>query len=662
MVSMKAAFLALAGAAVVAAQSAGDYVWPYPANVVDHNTVVPAPSRFVLAEASGNTVVASAFQRFQDSYKARSAGASSGNGYKCVVDKPLTVTVNIANSYAIKPSSLNGIDESYTLDVSATGVTITANSQVGATYGLVSLSQLVKPTGEIVSATIKDAPAYRFRGFMLDTARTFFPVEDIKRIIDGLAYTKINVFHWHFYDSQSFPFDWPSYPQLRSTAYTDANGNPKLYSEQDVRAIVQYAFERNIRVIPEFEAIGHNAVFAAVDPSFVVGLNHSPWDGRNQDTNNASSGILWWGTQWCNQPPCGQIDLTNDKALDFFGQLVSEVGAWFEDPVAHYGHDEFNFRVYGTTPDNWDSVDAGAIQSLFATAEPKLLAQINKSGRIFGAWDDAVTDFGVAAALPKDAHIWQWNGHGDNVQNIANAGFKNIIVGASDQYYLDCSPSVNWCRDAWEKSNPPTKYNISDYFTLAGQWHNWTRIYNYDITAGVNSTDAIIGAEVALWSETVKRHNLDHYVFPRTSAAAERWWSAGAAPAFDATKTGARLDRLRAILINEFQIDASDLSYLGNQEEHVFRTEWCDANINAPAQYTNLAYGFAGQYNFGHNGSPVIAQNVDNTTLPYSNITAGGPHWYVYPANDSGDYCHIASLYTTNSYTHIVPASIPYPY
>ncbi|KAI9202653.1 glycoside hydrolase superfamily [Polychytrium aggregatum] len=640
MVSFRAAAAVFAFAGAVAAQShaAGDYLWPYPAQVTDKKALISAHG-FTLADNSQNNEnVVAAFGRLQASARSRFSASKAKSS--------LTVTVSIANDNGFAAKDLVGADESYTLDVSSSGVNVKANTQVGAIYALQTLSQLVTSSGQVVAATVNDAPAYPYRGFMLDTARNFFPVADIKRIIDGLAYSKINVFHWHIYDSQSFPIDWPSYPQLLNAAYKDANGKPKVYNEQDVRDIVQYAFQRNIRVLPEFEAIGHNAVFAAADPSFVVGLNHAPWDGRNGDANNASNGVVWWGTQWCNQPPCGQIDLTNQAAINFFNQLVAEVGAWFEDPVLNFGHDEFNYRVYGTTPDSWDSVDVNGIYQLMAQAEPKLLQVAQTNNKHYGAWDDIVTDFNVQNIIPKDTYIWNWQGDNSAIQNFADQGFTNIIATTSNAYYLDCSPSAHWCSDDFERSVPATSYNLTGYATFAGQWHNWTRIYTYDATTGLTASakKALIGGSVALWSETIKRHNLDRYVFPRTSAFAERYWSGSAAPAYDAVKTAARLDRFRTTLVNELQIAAADLSYLGNQEGTVFRPEWCDANLATPGQKTHECC-FPGEPLTGHNGSPI------DTTVGYH-----------FPSNDNTDYCKIASTYKTNSYTHAVPQAIPYPY
>merc|ERR1712121_631332 len=84
---------------------------------------------------------------------------------------------------------------------------------------------------------IMDAPIYRYRGLLLDTSRNFFPVRDIKRTIDGMAQNKLNSLHWHITDSQSFPMQVNSLPNM---VYYGAYSPDKIYSPEDIREIVEY--------------------------------------------------------------------------------------------------------------------------------------------------------------------------------------------------------------------------------------------------------------------------------------------------------------------------------------------------------------------------------------------------------------------------------------
>ncbi|ORY41383.1 glycoside hydrolase [Rhizoclosmatium globosum] len=586
--------LTLAAAVSAQARSATDYLWPLPQNVVDKKQTV-AIGGFSVTSNLGARSIATAVASLNTAFAAK--GGKTGTKF------PVVANVDPNNGWSVSgPADLVGASEAYTLDITEKGATITAPNQIGIKYALQTLSQLITNDGKLVLATVKDSPAFPYRGLMLDTARNFFPVEDIKRIIDGLAASKLNVFHWHIYDSQSFPIEWLSYPQVhQKAAYKNADGSLKIYTKKDVQDIVKYAFDRNIRVIPEFETPGHNAVLGHIDPDLISSWNHSPWDGNsfatnamcsNQTvpvdkvTNDCVGGVVWWGRQFCNQPPCGQLDVRKEKALQILDQLINEVGSWFSDPVLHVGHDEVNTRAYGLVPDNWDSVPADALHPLMRNFDSRLLGMLG--GKTLAAWDEIVTDFGVADIIPKQSLITLWNapnGVPAAIENVAEKGFKNIAVAPSAYWYLDCSPSARWCSSDFERTVPDASLNIPGFKTFPGQWHNWTLIYDYEPldSLSANAKSSVKGGFGALWSETVKRHNLDRYVFPRVAAIAERLWSNVKRD----DKTATRLDRFRASLVNEKAIASATLEYLGNQEEFVFRPEYCDGlGLTAPGQKT----------------------------------------------------------------------------
>ncbi|KAI9327966.1 glycoside hydrolase superfamily, partial [Obelidium mucronatum] len=637
-----------------ATRAATDYLWPVPKTVVDHKTtVVLPPGGFQVQALNSNDYffedLQAAIAGLHKSLAAKRAGASgSGSG------KKYPVTVAIEHKLA-GPAQLVGASEAYALNITASGASIRAPSQVGARYALQTLAQLVTAQGALAVADVADAPRFAYRGFMLDTARNFFPVQDLKRLLDGFAAAKINVFHWHIYDSQSFPIKWDSYPQLLKAAYKDAQGKPKVYTEQQVRDLIQYAWQRNIRVIPEFEMPGHNAVFGHIDPSLIASWNHSPWDNFNaypaNNSNPANPTYVGWGRQYCAEPPCGQLDVRKSKAIALLDQLVGEVGAWFADPVLHVGHDEVNARAYGLVPDNWDSVPADATHALMRDFEPKLLSILAKHGKKYAAWDEVAWAYGIESMVPKDAVVGVWSDYAKNlVPAMTKLGLNKIVVAPYSTYYFDCSPSQIWCVD-WdyeggsESFEPPTKYDNAGLITYPGRWHTWEKMYTTDILAGLTESDkkAIYGGSGALWSETVKRHNLDRYVFPRVAAIAEQLWSYDNAPAFDKVKTSERLARFRASLINEHSIDAAALDYLGNQEGVVYRMESCDADIHARWGKSTAASGEAG-----------MPTTDDAGNAPIGDVYANA----YYTA--FGDFCKTAALYNTNSFVPAVPAKVAY--
>ncbi|WP_246876546.1 family 20 glycosylhydrolase, partial [Pantoea ananatis] len=95
----------------------------------------------------------------------------------------------------------------YTLTVDASGVDITANTRFGALRAMETLLQLIQNGAENTSLpcdTIEDSPRFPWRGLLLDSARHFIPLPDIKRQIDGMAAAKLNVLHWHLTDDQGW--------------------------------------------------------------------------------------------------------------------------------------------------------------------------------------------------------------------------------------------------------------------------------------------------------------------------------------------------------------------------------------------------------------------------------------------------------------------------
>ena len=196
------------------------------------------------------------------------------------------------------------VDESYTLVLSPDkentySVNISAKTYFGARHGIETLSQLISYKEETDSlqmhtfANIEDKPLYPHRGLILDTSRNFFSVAILKRIIDGLSYNKMNVFHWHITDSHSFPLEIKGIPEL---AEWGSYSKHQVYTQKDIKAIVEYARVRGVKVLPEFDApahVGNGWQFAEEKHpewgQLAVCVNKEPWQ------------------EFCVEPPCGQV-------------------------------------------------------------------------------------------------------------------------------------------------------------------------------------------------------------------------------------------------------------------------------------------------------------------------------------------------------------------
>ena len=151
--------------------------------------------------------------------------------------------------------------EAYVLEVSASGVRITASDKGGERHARTTLGQLLKLGGGTVPCCrIVDWPAFRWRGFMNDCGRNYLEMEGVKAILDVMALYKMNLFHWHLTDYHGWRLESKKYPCLqRPEAFLRQKG--KYYTQEEFKEIVAYAAERGITVMPELDVPGHTLSF-----------------------------------------------------------------------------------------------------------------------------------------------------------------------------------------------------------------------------------------------------------------------------------------------------------------------------------------------------------------------------------------------------------------
>lgn len=165
---------------------------------------------------------------------------SSQNNWTAQELSDVILTIKVNNKER-KPSF--SLSEKYFLDISKTDnrlqITISADQYVGAVYALETLSQLIwlEDSSELVTlrilhdVVIKDYPVFAHRGLMIDTARHFYPIKQLRSVVDGMVASKLNVLHLHLTDSVSFPIELPSYPEM---AKYGAYGSDMVYTSQDM--------------------------------------------------------------------------------------------------------------------------------------------------------------------------------------------------------------------------------------------------------------------------------------------------------------------------------------------------------------------------------------------------------------------------------------------
>ncbi|TFY71905.1 hypothetical protein EVG20_g1110 [Dentipellis fragilis] len=389
-------------------------------------------------------------------------------------------------------------DESYILTVPADGsaAVLSANSTLGLFRGLTTFNQLwYWSNGEIYTIeapiSIQDSPLYPYRGFMLDTARNFFPVADIQRTLDAMSWVKLNTLHWHVSDSQSFPLQVPGFTEVSEKG---AYSSSSIYTPSDVNTIVQYAGQRGIDVLVEIDTPGHTAIISESHPEFVACAQARPW------------------SSFANEPPAGQLRLASPDATKFTTDLLTAVAKMFPSSMLSTGGDEVNTNCYNQDPETQQALNASgktlteALDSFVQATHTAVKAQ----GKTPVVWEEMVLDYNVTLANDTIVMVWISSA---NAAAVAAKGFK-FVHSASDYFYMDCGAGE------WIGSD-------IDGNSWCDPFKTWQKSYSFDPTANLTEEEAtlVLGGQHLLWTEQSGPSNLDSIVWPRAASGAEVFWS-----------------------------------------------------------------------------------------------------------------------------------------
>jgi hexosaminidase len=383
-----------------------------------------------------------------------------------------------------------GVDESYVLAVPADAagpITLTALTQFGALLGLETLSQLLafdagNRTYAVagVPLTVVDAPAFAWRGMLIDTARHFQPLASLRAIIDSMTYAKFNVLHWHIVDAQSWPLESPSWPKLWDGAFSPH----ERYTTDDVAAIVAFARERGVRVIFEMDHPGHLSSsckgYPALCPSDCVwdsGANSVPLAPANNDT-------------W---------QMLSDTLAEFAAFSPGE-------EFLHLGGDEVDTTCWAldTATVAWakaNGIEVGAIYGEFVQRMNHVARALGKSPL---RWEDAWTALGTALDPATVIHVWL---SPETLGNVTSHGYRAVYS------YQGVYDDIIAYQNGWY---------------LNGLWQPWGQMYDVDILAGVHNETAralVLGGEAAQWGEEADGSDVLQTIWPRAAAIAERLWT-----------------------------------------------------------------------------------------------------------------------------------------
>ncbi len=382
-------------------------------------------------------------------------------------------TLVIHADHASNPVQSVGEDESYELAVTPQGAKLTAANPLGVLRGLQTFLQLVEltPTGFSAPAvTIHDQPRFPWRGLMIDVSRHWQPIEVIKRNLDGMEAVKINVFHWHLSDNQGYRIESKKFPQLQQLG---SDGH--FYTQEQVQEVVEYAHDRGIRVIPEFDLPGHSTAFFVGYPELASAPGPYTIERRYGVFDPA-------------------FDPTKESTYKFLGEFIGEMASLFPDQYFHIGGDEVTGKAWNANPQIQEFMHAHGMKNnadLQAYFNQRLQEIVAKNNKTMVGWDEI-----LSPNLPKSIVIQSWRGP-DSLADAARKGFHGLL---SFGYYLDLYQSA-----AFHYAMDPLSGKAAE---LSDE-----------------EKKMVLGGEACIWSEMVTPENVDSRIWPRMAAIAERFWS-----------------------------------------------------------------------------------------------------------------------------------------
>lgn len=417
---------------------------------------------------------------------------------------PGNIYLNLTGSQS-KPG-----DESYELSISRKIVKLSAKSPAGLFRGVQTVRQLLPAKIEsstrqecewkIAAGYISDYPDYAYRGAMLDVARHFFSVEDVKRFIDMIASYKMNALHLHLSDDQGWRIEIKSWPNLaiHGGSTEVGGGEGGYYTQQQYADIVRYANDQYITIVPEIDMPGH--INAAL--SSYAELNCS---GKATE--------LYTGIEVGFSTICTSKEI----AYKFADDVIRELAALTTGPYIHIGGDE----SHATKKED------------YIPFVKKVQEIVLAHGKQVMGWDE----ISLSELTPNAvAHYWS---NRENAQRAVGQGAK-ILMSPASKTYIDM------------------KYDTT---TVLGQ--KWAGCIEVDssyiwnpatLVPGIGKEN-IIGVEAPLWTETITNmEELEYMVFPRLPGIAEIGWSPSSVRNWDDYKIrlGKQADRFKAMNINYY--------------------------------------------------------------------------------------------------------------
>ncbi len=413
-------------------------------------------------------------------------------------------------------------EDAYEMQVSSGQIRVKASDSKGLFYGLQNLRLLLPPAIESSTAqdtvewtvpemTVKDAPRFGYRGFMLDVSRYFLPKEELLRMIDCMALLKLNRLHLHLTDDNGWRLEIKKYPKLTEVGAWKVDRqhlpfperrNPKrgepatvggYYTQADMKEIIAYAADRQIEIIPEIDIPAHSNAALASYPEYACPVVKD-FIGVIPELGGKNAEIIF----------CGG----NEKTYEFLQDVLDEVIALFPSRYIHLGGDE-------ATKTNWKKcplcqarireehlADEEALQGYFMG---RMSDYVRSKGKEVMGWDELTN-----SKLPEDAIIFGWQGFGNAALKAAEQGHRFVMTPARVAYLIRYQ-GPQWFEPLTYFGNNTLK-GLFDYEPVQEGWKP-----EYE--------KLLMGVQASMWTEFCnKPEDVFYLVFPRLAALAEIAW------------------------------------------------------------------------------------------------------------------------------------------
>ena len=409
-------------------------------------------------------------------------------------------------------------EEAYRLEVGEKGVLIEASTPAGIFYGIQTLLQMMPAAvyggdspelarWELDAVTVEDSPRYAYRGAMLDVSRTFFDVDHVLRLLDWMAYHKLNRFHWHLADDNGWRIEIRKYPELTAkgawrgddevtpAAYGQGHGRyGGYYTQKDIRRVVRYAAERHIEIIPEIDLPGHSRSLVGVFPEMACDMD-VPYISANGETDN----VLCVARK------------ENYRILD---NIFKEIAGLFPSEYIHIGGDEVDHTSWNNCPHcqammkEYGFTAPEQLHSWFVYEMEDILAS---HGKKMAGWDEIVN---TDARYAEGTMVYAWRSV-ESGRMAVDKGYETVVQ-IGEYCYLDMKQSPAERGHSWAGIVP-----LSKTYSLEPD----------EILVGASGDSLLIaGVQAGLWAELMAwpPRLMEYQYFPRLCALAEVGWSSRA--------------------------------------------------------------------------------------------------------------------------------------